>query len=351
MSSAMLGFRRSLNFRKIQTTHSDTCNRKPMNFPTLRAFLLTGLKNQPWLGFVRRWLWFLRAKRDHEAVLLVGKKLGFQPLPINNFKMSDSKQSDTLFILGSGSSVTELSDSNLNEIGENVSVGINVWIAHDFIPDVYSLESGSTPITKAVYEQNRYRARKLNRPSVIERSPKFLVLRPGAPSIAEQFVAIPEALRDKAFLYGRANLPHVVDEIASAELGHFLHRFLRRKSELHVLPDNGASVVRLIFLGLKLGFKKIVLVGIDLNLSPYFWFHPDWLRRRPELAEIFPRSSGVPHDTTDTKEGSRERRPYNTLSVIRWLNDCLEGPYETQLLTGSSSSALAEFLPLYQWRS
>jgi hypothetical protein len=266
----------------------------------LKNFIRRQISTRTSLSAVRDATWSMRAKRDHDAVLAIGKKLNLQPLLINDFSMSDTKSHNTLFILGSGSSITELTDDNFDEIRDHVSVGINVWIAHDFIPDVYSLESRALPITSLEYEQNLYRGEKLNRDLVVNSSPKFLILRPPAPSIAEQFVPIPEALRDRAFLYGRVNLPDVEENLAACEVKRFLSRFLRQESNLSVLPDNGASVIRLIFLGLKLGFEKIVLLGIDLNQNPYFWFHPDWLSKRPELAALFPRTSGVPHETTQT---------------------------------------------------
>jgi hypothetical protein len=35
--------------------------------------------------------------------------------------------------------------------------------------------------------------------------------------------------------------------------------------------DNGSSVIRMINLGLLLGFKRIVLLGVDLGKTPYFF--------------------------------------------------------------------------------
>ena len=302
------------------------------------------------LSPVRDALWLSLAKRDRAAVLSIGKKLNLQPLLMNDFSISDSKPNETLFILGSGYSINELSVTHFEEIRNHISVGINVWIAHDFIPDAYSLEPRTLPMTPLAYEQNRYRAEKLNRVSVIKASPKFLVLRPPSPSVTEQFVAIPEVLRDRAFLYGRVNLPQVKEEIANYELKRFLNAYLQRQSNLAVLPDNGASVIRLVFLGLKLGFQRVVLVGVDLNQDPYFWYHPDWLDKRPELAALFPRPIGVPHDTLQKKREQTNLRPYDTSEVIRSISEAMESSHQARLFVGSRSSALADHLPLYPWQ-
>ena len=316
----------------------------------MRTRLRNLLQSKTWLRFIRYRLWWSQANRDQKAVFTIGKKLGFEPLSFGRFRMSDTKSSRTLFILGSGYSVTELGDHDFDEIREHVSVGINVWMAHDFLPDVYSLEPRSPDISMLERKQNLYRAERLNRQEVIAHRPKFLVLRPPAPSLAEQFVSIPDALRERAYMYGRVNLPGVADEIAENELHRFFAKYLREPPFSSVLPDNGASVVRLLFLGLVYRFERIVLVGVDLNRSPYFWYHPDWLEQRPELAKLFPRAVGVPHETREKRQSSSQRRPYDTVDVILWLHNYCQTSGLSQIYSGSSSSTLAEFLPIYPWK-
>lgn len=315
----------------------------------LKAFMLHQMENQERLGVIRDLLWNRQARRDSEAVISIATKLDLRPLPLNEFRMSDTKDNRTLFILGSGYSINELSPWNFEEIRGGISVGINVWIAHDFVPDVYSLEPTYLPISSVQAEQNHYRSERLNRTSVIRHNPKFLILRPPKPSTTEQFVKIPEPLHHRSFVYGRANLPTVSGALAEAELSRFIHQFLREDYRLPVLPDNGASVIRLIFLGLKLRFEKIVLLGVDFNEKPYFWFHPDWRLKRPELAEIFPRPSGIPHETTLTRGNSGETRPYNSLEVIKWINSFLQVSRHAKMFVGSPESALSDFLPTYYW--
>ena len=50
------------------------------------------------------------------------------------------KQSDTLFILGSGASILELNKEQLTEIEENDSFGFNFWLLHKLVPTYYSAE-------------------------------------------------------------------------------------------------------------------------------------------------------------------------------------------------------------------
>ena len=310
----------------------------------LKSWVRHELKRQPWLGFARQTLWSQRVKRDDATVQAISQKLGIARLPIETFRFSDDKPSDTLFILGSGASVNELSNKDFDEIREHVAVGINVWAGHEFVPDVYSFESGTLPLSPADVRQRGYLAERLKRREVLDVGPKILLLRPAAPSELEQFVAIPQQLRKRTYLYGRANLPEFKPDLASGTIDRIIRQFLSEKHSSPVAPDNGASVVRLIFLGLKAGFKRIVLVGIDLNLNPYFWLSPEEQPRQRELVQLFPRASGVPHDTTETVD-----RPHNTLDVIRWISESLADRGIAQLFAGSSSSALAEFLEIHHW--
>ena len=58
----------------------------------------------------------------------------------------------TVFILGSGSSVKGLSKDRFDYIASNgVSIGINFWFLHEFIPDYYTVE-----LTPMVYDKVDY---------------------------------------------------------------------------------------------------------------------------------------------------------------------------------------------------
>lgn len=312
----------------------------------LKSFVREQLRSDSSLHCLNYALWSSQARRDSRAVKAIAKTLRLQILDTNRFAFSESKSSKTLFILGSGSSINELTEKNFEEISAHVSVGINIWVAHDFIPDVYSFESTSLAGSRAERMQIEQFGIELSRGKILAKAPKILLLRPEAPSLPAQFVKIPDELRKNTFLYGRANLPNLNWEIGPVGIQQFLGKFSRYPPSRHVLPDNGASVIRLIFLGILKGFKKIVLVGVDLNTEPYFWYSDKWVSTRPELRTIFERPSGANHDTTETYD-----RPYNTLELIEWMNLTLENLNSTKLLVGSESSSLAQFLSLYPWKN
>lgn len=316
------------------------------NAETLRAFIRSQVLARPQLFHIRYFLWLVQAKKDQRAVVALSKILNIQPLDIMSFRFSDSKEAKTLFILGSGSSINELTTENFEEIGSEISVGINLWVAHDFVPDTYSFESTGLPLASGEEAQIRQMGVELQRKQVIDASPKILLLRPPSPSKESQFVQIPETLRTRSFLYGRANLAPTELGIAPNEIQKFVSRFISEPGPHHVLPDNGASVVRILFFALKKNFEQIVLVGVDLNTEPYFWYEKGWQLRRPELSRIFPRAVGIAHDTTETTN-----RPYNTRDLIAWISKSAELTGSSKIFVASPSSSLARFLPLYPWQS
>lgn len=301
------------------------------------------LAKRSWLSIARYFLWLIRALRDQRHSVAVAAKLGFSSLDIENFKLSEDKQSETLFILGSGGSANELTESQISRIAENVSVGINLWVAHYFVPDAYSFEAGRFPPLKNEIPQMVQMGIELARPEVLSRKPKVLLLRPSAPSRKSQFLPIPEGLIASTYVYGRSNVPELQIQIAERGIRDFLRSYLRFRAPRHALPDNGASVVRMIFLGLALGFQKIVLVGVDLNRSSYFWYS-EGVKSRLELRSIFPRPVGKLHDTTET-----DKRPHNTRDLIIWIDHAIREFTDSRIYVASPSSSLATDLPLYPW--
>ena len=297
-----------------------------------------------WLSSARFLLWFIRALRDQRQSIFIAAKLGLKVLDLRHFKLSDDKESDTLFILGSGESVSELDENQFSRIANHLSVGINLWVSHDFVPDAYSFEAGPFPPLTNEIPQMVHMGRDLARPEVLTRKPKVLLLRPGAPSRESQFLPIPQQLRARTYVYGRSNVPELYSRIAKLGVRDFLRSYLRVRAPRHALPDNGATVVRMIFLGLALGYQKIVLVGIDLNRSSYFWYSPGFVKSRPELRSIFPRPVERSHDTTDT-----ENRPHNTRELIMWIAQAVRKANGAQLFVANSSSSLATDLPVYPW--
>lgn len=306
---------------------------------------LKALLRKPLARNLRILLWLLWVERDSRALDRVSDKLDIQKLTLQRLDLfSREKSGPTLFILGSGASVNQLAPAQFDQIEAGCSIGINVWAAHEFVPDCYAFESGGYPPTSEEIEHRNYLTESLKRPEVLTKNPTFMILRPSSPSDPQQFIAVPEELNHRRRLYGRANLVGCDQGSLPLDLKAVVKKFLSCNKYCAVLPDNGATVVRLIFLGAKLGFKKIVLVGVDLSNSPYFWFENPYKSLKPELRSLFPRPVRRTHDTLETLN-----RPFNTRHFLVQLAQVLSDLGVCQIFAATEESRLGGQLDLYSW--
>ena len=270
--------------------------------------------------------------------------LGRQLLNIYSAKIFSNPDRDTVFILAGGSSINELNSGHFSMIKEFNTVGVNFWFLHEFIPTLYSLDSGR-PRTQSQQEQEAARVveSRLAREEIFAANPPILLLRP-YDSSWDSVMEIPEDLKKNVIVGGRAN--SVSRHRANLRVDLTLISLaVRHRAVPHaVLPDNGASVVRLVFLAIAQRFRNIVLLGVDLDDRPHFFASPAYADLQRPIATLFPRSPEQQHGTTSTED-----RPFNTVDVISDLAKVVETLGFGKIWVGSSSSALAETLPVYDW--
>ena len=254
-------------------------------------------------------------------------------------KLGPDSGADTFYILGSGASIEDLTREHFDHIAQNSSVGINNWGVHPFVPDIYSFES----VPWVGDGQDFPRAMGLlDRGDIRARRPDILILRPKTSSEIDKISVLPDELRTSVSFYGRVTpATRESRNLAGDIAGYFAHVVPRYPS---VLLDSGASVVRMTVLGILLGFRRIVLAGVDLNGSPYFWErNPDYLA---DLVSLPP----VNNQVTSTHEtASSSNRPFDVITMLRALGVFFQTEKGGQLLVTSPDSALAEFLPIETW--
>jgi hypothetical protein len=296
----------------------------------------------PALFPLREQVWKRAAIKASQSARRVAEEYGYQALDSAGDFFGPGNSRETLFLLGGGSSINELSNSHFEHMRSQASIGFNVWAIHPFIPDVYSFETGKDKDGPS--EDTQYISQRLLHQDVIEANPKFLFLRPTLPATPRNLVQVPEALRRNQFMYGRANLPTRNSSNLRRDIHRILQSYKLGEAPSNVLLDNGATVVRMLFFGALQGFKKIVLTGIDLDDRPYFWLSPDYAYGSEEITRVFPRRNGVPHDTLETTD-----RPFPVDQVIVALSQSLKDHFGISVYIGSSRSTLAPALPVYPW--
>jgi hypothetical protein len=186
------------------------------------------------------------------------------------------KSSDTLFVLGSGPSINRILPERWQLIAGHDTVAFNWWLYHSFVPKFYffeSIEKAASPeafdsyLTLAGRRANDYA-------STIKVAMEFH--REGTQTLDH----LPPAFRKNLFAAHKVEAPARNEE----ELVRAL-RYLEGRGTFQVagrfsyLLKYAASLTTMLVFALKLGYKRIVLCGIDLKTPDYFFqdrrFYPE----------------------------------------------------------------------------
>jgi len=310
----------------------------------IRFFVKKLLHNRR-LTSVRYFLWARNARRDSRATKKFAHRSGVALVNIWESPILQNSPGKALFILGSGSSVNDMNAIQFSHIGENQSIGINFWYFHDFVPNVFSFDAGKVDdadfedLESTVASLGRLLGQKLN----ADCRPKILYLRP-LNSDSKNLMPVPQALAGQRWVSARANLISQDPFSLELDLRLILRKIAHRSIPAAALPDNGSSVVRLIFLGLAQGYKDIVLTGVDLDDRPHFWYSEQYVKRYEEYVALFPAPKKELHGTAQATD-----RALGNLEFLALLGKVMEEEGVGHLWLSSPDSRLSAFLPQYLW--
>lgn len=271
------------------------------------------------------------------------QQLGFNFLTMEALALMESSEKKTLFVLGSGASVNRLTAAHFEAVERGYSIGMNAWVSHSFVPDAYSFEADNILAPASIEIKTMSTA--LSRRAKSHPNLLLLLFRPRRTDLLHRMVSVPESMKPRAFMYGRHNLLTRSDSALRRDLGPLLVKRQRALDSSPVLIDNGASVVRMVSIGLYAGFKEIVLLGIDLNSSPYFWEAADASPSHRKMRGLYHRPQNAEHDTLETFD-----RPYSNLVFIEELARAAKHHFGVSIYIGTEGSSLIGKLPRYEWK-
>lgn len=209
-------------------------------------------------------------------------------------KLAQHKTSDTLFVLGSAPSINAIDDAGWKEIEKHDSIGFNYFLLHPFVPTFYHMElrREEIPMYRRCYElrQNDYKK------TVFMLNYHFLEY--GALK-AEDVSFIKDLIVTVPRTYSEAPTSNI-DTI----LG-FVQNRIEPYDDYFLLHYRG-SLCMMVSLGLLLGYKNIVMVGVDLRSTGYFYCDerydlPETKLLRSERCEALGLDNEQPHATVDPK--------------------------------------------------
>jgi hypothetical protein len=209
----------------------------------------------------------MRLIESHRYVsLLVSRGVGTD---IRTSNLYAEKSSDTLFILGSGASVNEINKKGWDHISGHDSFGLNKWPLHDFVPTYYMFELRSGD------DNQRYRDWywdildcKKEQYSNIP-----IILKDVSPHTYYHLLSDPYPgwLSGSIILAPTIKIPINKGKEDSTFRNMRNSEYMRAKNSIQYLYQTSASIITLILLAVKIGYKSIILCGVDLNNSKYFF--------------------------------------------------------------------------------
>jgi len=198
------------------------------------------------------------------------------------------KQSDTLFILGSGPSINRIPPERWQAIARHDSLGVNLWLFHAFVPRFYVVES-------VAYGGDRDHVAQLIARLANQRAQDYAT---AIKIITDLYQPGRQYVEDlgpgfRRGLYAAYNLALPARDEHEFEEGV---RYLEKKGvfsqtgRMDVLFKYSLSMSLLLTFALRLRYRRVVLCGMDLKTQDYFYQDPTLYPENKDL-ELVPRGS------------------------------------------------------------
>lgn len=264
---------------------------------------------------------------------------------LSQLNFSQYKTSDTIFILGSGSSINQLTPEQWDIIRQHDSLGFNFWPFHHFVPTLYMFEFFNRNFEKIeqlmdllMLKSESYK----NTPIIAKDLHNF--------SDSEKLALlsmIPGALKPNVFAaidFLRIGSPDSRSLKKSLKYMKLFGVFSKTENCEYLLNNYTGSLLPITYLCYKYGYKNIVLCGVDLNNNEYFY---DGLREH-----YIQKGVAIP-DTPPGRDGKHMTNDHtrkNALPIAEILRIFNEGIYRAEsinLYVALKSSALHPAFPNY----
>lgn len=256
---------------------------------------------------------------------------------LDQVDLLQTKSSDTLFVLGSGPSINRISAERWQLIAAHDTVGFNWWLYHSFVPKFYFFEVIAKEELPTAFDSYLTLAdrRAADYASTIKVAMELL--RSGTQTLHH----LPPAFRKNLFAAHKIEAPARNEPELARALAYLQHRgAFRVTGRFSDLLKYAASLTTMLVFALKLGYKRIVLCGIDLKTPDYFFqdrrIYPDsW---EPPESECF--------ETHFTEVTLTWKLPVTRAVAI--IKEQLLDPAGIELYIESQDSAFWPMLPPFQ---
>jgi hypothetical protein len=249
--------------------------------------------------------------------------------------------------LGTGSSVNDYGPEQWETIRRNSSVGINWWVLHRFVPNYYLFEvlaNWNAAHEIMIKRQEEFR----NACWILKGNYCNLDHQRnfgGYDALGEAIRALPKELVDQIYVARDYPIPgDNLDRFRQSLKWMDRFGFFEHRTPFNYLAQIRGTMTSAIILGIKLGFRRIVLCGVDLNNVNYFFSKnpEEYLQRGLPLPNMG--QTGKRHLTDET-----DGRFLRISDAVFEIRDTICEPKGIELYVGAQSSALHPELPTFTW--
>lgn len=229
------------------------------------------------------------------------------------------KKSDTVFILGSGASVKDISSSQWNKISEHDTIAFNWFVYQNFLPIDYYIIKGiaDRDIDRNIFmpQLNEF-SRLIFENKELYKNTLFL-LQDGL-----------SASNTNRLLYNRmlpqfSHITRYISDVDNSSLS----------TSLPILSAKGSVLFSAINFALLLEYKNIVLVGVDLYNRDYFWLKDNEVRTIDLL-----------------RDATKEQKHFTTNKIIELLEPIIKdySNKNVKFYTYNEKSLLRNIMEVYK---
>lgn len=255
----------------------------------------------------------------------IRKRVGLRP---SSFNPNGVRRSDTVFLLGSGSSINAITEQRWRGISKRDSIGLNFWIRHPFVPTMYFFEAAAPPVfdrlNKLIWQ----------READYRRVIKFVTsVSTISPHLERQFSTLPASWQREIWpLEGKDMFARDERELKQEILRLEDKGLFSERGPVTRLFKYMGTITSMISLSARIGYPNIVLCGVDLANSDYF--HQD--------EKLYPDMTGFATSArTPRHELMADERPQcGADQVIVALRDLILAPRGISLFVENATSAL-----------
>ena len=263
---------------------------------------------------------------------------------LSRLSFNERRASNTVFIFGTGASLNEYPDEWWDVVRSHDSIGMNFFLLHEHVPTFHVMESVHGIRRQLLEARYVERGDYQDVPLIVKTQLSNLSSSRVDARIKDLMSLRPEVLTNAylpidLLVAGKNTRDVEASYRLSARLGLWTP-----KDRFLILTKRRGSVAYLLNFAVRAGYRRIVLCGVDLNHTEYFY---DSRRQELESAGLPVPINTEPGEVHSTNDPAKH--PVTMHHVILAIKRVILDPAGIELMVGAESSALHPDLSRFDW--